>query len=61
MPPVPRPAPKAIKPNGQPPMRVRPHLREQPDGTSHDPFGTLLTRMVADAGRPVVQTLIGRR
>jgi hypothetical protein len=50
-----------LKPNGQPPMRVRPQLREQPDGTRQDPFGTLLTRLVADAGRPVVQTLVGRR
>lgn len=50
-----------LKPSGQPPMRVRPRLRDQPDGTRHDPFGTLLTRLVADAGRPVVQTLIGRR
>jgi hypothetical protein len=50
-----------LKPSGQPPMRVRPQLREQPDGTRQDPFGTLLTRLVADAGRPVVQTLVGRR
>ncbi|MEU8664658.1 hypothetical protein [Actinoplanes philippinensis] len=50
-----------LRPSGQPPMRVRPQLREQPDGTRQDPFGTLLTRLVADAGRPVVQTLIGRR
>ncbi|BEL05085.1 hypothetical protein Q0Z83_032760 [Actinoplanes sichuanensis] len=50
-----------LKPSGQAPMRVRPRLSEQPDGTSQDPFGTLLTRLVADAGRPVVQTLIGRR
>jgi hypothetical protein len=50
-----------LKPSGQPPMRVRPQLREQPDGTRQDPFGTLLTRLVADAGRPVVQTRVGRR
>jgi hypothetical protein len=45
-----------LKPSGQPPMRVRPHLEDQPDGTRQDPFGTLLTRLVADAGRPIVQT-----
>ncbi|WP_433797359.1 hypothetical protein [Actinoplanes sp. CA-252034] len=50
-----------LKPSGQPPMRVRTQISEQADGTRHDPFGTLLTRLVADAGRPVVQTLIGRR
>ncbi|MFC4068367.1 hypothetical protein [Actinoplanes subglobosus] len=45
-----------LKPNGQPPLRVRPRPHEQPDGSHQDPFGTLLTRLVADAGRPVVQT-----
>jgi hypothetical protein len=50
-----------LKPAGQAAMRVQPVLRDQPDGTRQDPFGSAMARMVADAGRPVVEKLVGKR
>jgi hypothetical protein len=50
-----------LKPTGRPPMRVQPKPLEQPDGTRLDPVGTTLVRLVSDAGRPVVQKLVGKR
>jgi hypothetical protein len=50
-----------LKPTGQAPMRVQPVLREQPDGTRQDPFGSAMARLVADAGRPVVEKPVSRR
>ncbi|KHD75745.1 hypothetical protein [Actinoplanes utahensis] len=47
-----------LRPSGQAVMRVAPLLVSRPDGTRHDAFGTILARRVADAGRPVVHTLI---
>ena len=47
-----------LRPAGQAVMRVSPHLEDRPDGTRHDAFGTILARLVADAGRPVVHTLV---
>jgi len=47
-----------LRPSGQAVMRVAPRLEDRPDGTRHDPFGTILARLVADAGRPVVHRLV---
>lgn len=47
--------------SGRAPMRMRPVLRGQPGGIRQDPFGAAMTRMVADAGRPVIEKAAGPR
>ncbi|GIE28354.1 hypothetical protein Ait01nite_013990 [Actinoplanes italicus] len=49
-----------LRTSGRPPMRVQPVLTEQPDGTRQDPFGSAMARLVADAGRPVVEKPVGK-